>query len=121
MGIPFPSFQISGNVPHQRIYSSKYRVFEKDLETPVSILLLMSSSPLALLGLRTSIIVSISCSVHFIRERELSVSLGNGGNLVCSPSTVEIEAKIVIQTISFVFIIKSHWLSRLEVLNIKKK
>ena len=37
MGIPFPSFQISGNVPHQRIYSSKYRVFEKDLETPVSI------------------------------------------------------------------------------------
>ena len=34
----------------------------------------MPSSPLALLGLRTLIIVSISSSVQFISEKELSVS-----------------------------------------------
>ena len=52
----------------------------------------MPSSPLDLLGLRTSIIVSISCSVQFISERELSVSFEKGGNWVFSSFTVEIEA-----------------------------
>ena len=61
---------------------------------------------LALLGLRTSIIVSILCSVHCISERELLVSFEKGGNWVCTSFTVEIEAKTVIQTISFDLIIK---------------
>ena len=52
----------------------------------------MPSSPLALLGLRFLIIVSISCSVQFISERELSVSFKKGGNWVCLSFTVEIEA-----------------------------
>ena len=53
----------------------------------------MPSSPIALLGLRTSIIVSFSCSVQFIFKRELSVSIEKGGNWVCSSFTVVIEAK----------------------------
>ena len=53
----------------------------------------MPLSPIALLGLRPSIIVSFSCSVQFNPERELSVSFEKGGNLVCSSFRVVIEAK----------------------------
>ena len=90
----FASFQVSGNIPSLNDLLIKiHRGLETDLETPLSILWLMPSSSLALLGFRTSIIVSISYSVQFISERELSVSFEKGGNRVCSSFTVEIEAK----------------------------
>ena len=76
MGIIFESFQVSGNIPSLNDQFIKIqRDFEADFETPLSILWLIPSSPLALLGLRTSIIVSISCSVQFISERELSQNM----------------------------------------------
>ena len=53
----------------------------------------MPSSPLAFLELSTSIIFSISSSVQFISEKELSVILENGSKWVSESLTVEIEAK----------------------------
>ena len=69
------------------------RGFETVFDTPLSISWLMPSSPLALLGLSASIMFSISSSVQFICERELSVSLVKGGSWVSASLTVEIEAK----------------------------
>ena len=84
IGITFVSFQISGNIPSSKdIFIIMHKGFETHCKTPSSF-----SSPLALLVLKTSIVVSISCSVQFIYERELSVNLVKGGNCVCSSLTV---------------------------------
>ena len=47
---------MSGNIPSSKdLFIRILTGFETDLETPLSILLLIPSPPLALLGLRTSI------------------------------------------------------------------
>ena len=82
MGIKFARFQVSGNKPSLNdLFIKIHRNLETYFETPFCTLWLMTS-PLALLGLKTSIIVFPSCSVQFISERELSVSLEKEGNWV---------------------------------------
>ena len=95
MGITLAIFQISEKIPSSKdLFMKIHKGFETDLETPLSILWLIPSSPLALLGLRTSIVFfSFSCSVQIILDRELSVSLVKGFNWVFLSLTVEIEAK----------------------------
>ena len=67
MGITLAIFQISGNIPSSKdLFIKIHKGFETDLETPLSILWLIPSSPLALLGLRTSTVFSISSSVQII-------------------------------------------------------
>ena len=57
MGITLAIFHISGNIPSSKdLFIKILKGFETDLETPLSILWLIPSSPLALLGLRTSIV-----------------------------------------------------------------
>ena len=65
MGITKAIFQISGNTLSSKDLVIKiHKGFETDLETHLSILWLILSSPLALLGLRTLFFFSFSCSVQ---------------------------------------------------------
>ena len=51
MGTTLAIFQISGNIPSSKdLFIKIHKGFETDLETPLSILWLIPSSPLALLG-----------------------------------------------------------------------
>ena len=95
MGIALAIFQMPGNIPTSKdLFIKIHKGFETDLETPLNILWLIPSSPLALLGLRTYIdYFSISCSVQIICDGESSVSLVKGGDWVFSSLAVEIETK----------------------------
>ena len=56
MGITFTSFHISGNIPSSKdLFIKMQRGFETVFDSPLSILWLIPSSPLALLELSTSI------------------------------------------------------------------
>ena len=57
MGITLAICQISGNIASSKdLFIKIHKGFETDLETPLSILWIIPSTPLALLGLRTSIV-----------------------------------------------------------------
>ena len=73
MGITLAIFQISGNLPSSKdILIKIHKGFETDLETPLSILWLIPSSPLALLGLRISIVFLflVQCKLFEITSYE---------------------------------------------------
>ena len=74
MGITLAIFQISGNIPSSKDLSIKiHKGIETDLETPLSILWLIPLSPLALLGLRTSIVFFYFLfSANYLGQRVIS-------------------------------------------------
>ena len=70
MGITIAIFQISGKIPSSTdLFIKIHKGFKTDLETHLSILWLILSSPLALLGLRTLIVVFFffSFSANYLR------------------------------------------------------
>ena len=75
MGITLAIFHILGNIPSSKdLFIRIHNGFETDLETPLSILWLIPSSPLALLGLRTSIVCFlflVQCKLFEIKSYKL--------------------------------------------------
>ena len=94
IGIRPNIFQVSGNIPSEKERFNKIaRGFDIFFDTAFNIRLLMSSSPFALLGVKFSIINSISSSVQETLVRELGDLQYKGDKVVFRSSTFEMEAK----------------------------